>query len=233
MKIAIIGGSGLDDPHILTHRKEIEVETPFGVPSDCLIEGTIGEVPCVLLARHGRDHSISPSDIPFRANIWALKEIGCTHLLVSTACGSLQENIEPGHLVILDSFIDHTFLRKGTFHDGTIRERPGICHLPMGNPFNDQLRSLLIESCQELKFSHHSTGTVVTIEGPRFSTKAESRMFRAWGADVINMTTCPEAALANEAGLLYASIAMATDYDAWREAEESVTVDAVMKIIST
>eukprot|EP01135_Chromosphaera_perkinsii_P010159 Nk52_evm25s2039 gene=Nk52_evmTU25s2039 len=233
LKIGIIGGSGLDDPEILSNRTEVDVDTPYGKPSDKLICGDIEGVPCVLLARHGRDHGISPCNIPYKSNIWALKEAGCTHLLVSTACGSLREHIVPGSLIILDSFIDNTYKgRQNSFHAQYPGDRPGICHLHMGSPFNERMRKMLSEICTDLDIEHHKEGTVVTIEGPRFSSKAESKMYRVWGADVINMTSCPEVPLANEAGMLYASVAMSTDYDSWRPCEEAVTVEAVLKVMA-
>ncbi|MBW2980117.1 MTAP family purine nucleoside phosphorylase, partial [Candidatus Woesearchaeota archaeon] len=164
----------------------------------------------------------------FRANVKALKEAGCTHILATTAVGSLRTEIGRGDLVILDQFIDFTRHRKVTFHEKFEPHKP--VHTPMAEPFNDELRKALIETCKELKLKHHKKGTVVTIEGPRFSTKAESNMFRIWGADVINMSVAPECALANEAGIPYAAVAMSTDYDCWKEDEEPVTWEAILKI---
>ncbi|MBN3315632.1 MTAP phosphorylase, partial [Atractosteus spatula] len=227
--IGIIGGSGLDDPDILEGRIEKYVDTPYGKPSDALIVGKIKHVDCVLLARHGRQHTIMPTDINYRANVWALKEEGCTHLLVTTACGSLREEIQPGDIVILDQFIDRTTKRPQTFYDGRPTSPPGVCHIPMADPFCTKTRQVLLEVARNLGVKIHPKGTVLTIEGPRFSSRAESLMFRLWGADVINMTSVPEVVLAREAGLCYASIAMATDYDCWREHEEAVCVDNVLK----
>ncbi|KAK7074740.1 hypothetical protein SK128_016301 [Halocaridina rubra] len=170
-----------------------------------------------------------PTLVNFRANIWALKEIGCTHVVVSTACGSLQEHIKPGDFVILDQFIDRTTKRQQTFYDASEGHPPGILHLPMDTPFCSDTRQIILNTCNELGYAVHSKGTVITVEGPRFSSKAESHMFRQWGGDVINMTTVPEVVLAREAGLFYAAIAMATDYDCWREGEEPVTVERVMQ----
>lgn len=231
VKVGIIGGSGLNNPEIFDSQREYEVQTPFGNPSDTLLEGLIDGVPCVLLARHGRKHSIMPTNINYRANIWALKKSGCTHVIVSTACGSLQEHIKPGDFVIVDQFIDRTTKRAQTFHDGEEGHPPGILHLPMDTPFCPDTRKHLETSCKELNYAVHPTGTVVTVEGPRFSTKAESRMFQLWGGDVINMTTVPEVILARELGLFYAAVAMATDYDCWREEEVPVTVEQVMATI--
>ncbi|XP_067297731.1 S-methyl-5'-thioadenosine phosphorylase [Pseudorasbora parva] len=229
VKIGIIGGSGLDDPDILEGRTERHVITPFGKPSDALILGKIKNVECVLLARHGRKHTIMPTNVNYQANIWALKEEGCTHLLVTTACGSLREDIQPGDIVLIDQFIDRTTKRVQTFYDGQPTSPPGVLHIPMAEPFCCKTREVLLEVAQTLGVKCHTRGTMVTIEGPRFSSKAESIMFRQWGADVINMTTVPEVVLAKEAGLCYASIAMATDYDCWNEREEAVCVDNVLK----
>ncbi|XP_039615096.1 S-methyl-5'-thioadenosine phosphorylase isoform X2 [Polypterus senegalus] len=228
-KIGIIGGSGLDDPDILEGRSEKYVETPYGKPSDALITGKIKNVECVLLARHGRQHNIMPSNVNYRANIWALKEEGCTHLIVTTACGSLREEIQPGDIVIIDQFIDRTTKRHQTFYDGSTTCPLGVCHIPMAEPFCSKTREVILEVSKNLGVKYHTKGTVITIEGPRFSSKAESMMFRQWGADVINMTTVPEVVLAKEAGLCYASIAMATDYDCWKEHEDAVCVDKVLK----
>lgn len=145
-----------------------------------------------MLARHGRDHSIMPTNVNFRANIWALKLIGCTHLIVSTATGSLQEHIAPGHIVIPDNFIDRTTKRQQSFYDGGENSPKGVCHLPMEPAFCTRTREILIRSAKELGIDIHESGTVVAIEGPRFSSKAESMMFKQWGGDIINMTTCPE-----------------------------------------
>jgi 5'-methylthioadenosine phosphorylase len=226
-KIGIIGGSGLDDKLNLTQVRRSKVHTPYGATSDLMITGQLQGVEVVALARHGADHRIMPSLVNFRANIWAFRELGVTQLIATTACGSLREEIEPGHLVFPDQFIDRTTRRAATFYEGT-----RVCHIPMAEPFCPRLRQLLAEAAGELKIPHHPGGTVVTIEGPRFSTKAESRMFRAWGGDVINMSTVPEVVLAREAGLCYASIAMSTDYDCWHESKEAVTIEMVLKTMA-
>ncbi|XP_055535429.1 S-methyl-5'-thioadenosine phosphorylase [Wyeomyia smithii] len=227
IKIGIIGGTGLDDSQIIEARVEKVVNTHFGNPSDVFIEGKIAGVDCVLLARHGRNHSIMPSNVNYRANIWALKSLGCTHLIVSTATGSLQENIHPGDIVIPDNFIDRTTKRAQTFFDGN-ELLVGVCHITMEPAFCTRTREVLIETAKELGIGVHQKGTVVTIEGPRFSSKAESKLFRQWGADLVNMTLVPEVVLAKEAGLCYAAIAMATDYDCWRDCGENVNVADVM-----
>lgn len=224
--VGIIGGSGLDDPAILKEPEERIVTTPYGDPSSPVTCGRIDGVQVAILARHGRKHSLYPSAVNYRANIWVLKEMGCTHILASTACGSLREEIEPGHLVFPDQFIDRTTKRESTFHDNDT-----VCHIPMGEPFCPGLRRLLIESAGRLGIDHHRTGTVVTIEGPRFSTRAESHLFRSWGCDVINMTTIPEVTLAREAGLCYAVAAMSTDYDCWHDTEEHVTIEMILQIM--
>jgi len=226
LKIGIIGGSGLDDPRLMKGAKEKKVKTPYGSPSSLLTVGKINGVDTVILARHGKDHSIYPTGVNFRANIHALKKEGCTHILATTAVGSLREKIKPGDLVFVDQFIDFTKHRALTFHDKQ------VMHTPMSEPFCSDLRSLLVSSAKELKLRHHKAGTVITIEGPRFSTKAESHMFRMWGADVINMSTVPEVILAREAGICYQAIAMSTDYDCWKEGEEPVTWEMILAIMS-
>jgi 5'-methylthioadenosine phosphorylase len=229
-KIAIIGGSGLENPDILKDPKNIKIETPFGEPSSDFKTGKINGVEVAILSRHGMGHIITPSQVNNRANVWAIKELGCSHMIATTACGSLRENIGRGDLVILDQFIDFTRHRAITFFD---KFEPGkMKHAPMADPFNASLREMLIKSSEILELKFHSSGTVVTIEGPRFSTRAESNMFRAWGADVINMSTAPECILANELGIPYAAIAMSTDYDCWKTDIEPVTWEEVLKVFN-
>lgn len=230
-KIGIIGGSGLDNPDILEQAQDQIVTTPWGSPSGPLKYGTIAGVDVVLLGRHGREHTIPPTQVNYRANIQALKDAGCTHILATTAVGSLREDIGRGDLVILDQFIDFTKQRATSFHEAFAPHHP--VHTAMAEPFDGALRSLLIEACTHNGYCVHPTGTVVTIEGPRFSTRAESRMFRAWGADVINMSVATEAALANEAGIPYAAVAMSTDYDCWKTDEEPVSWDAILEVFNT
>lgn len=224
----IIGGSGLDNPDILHDARDLDLDTPWGRPSSPLRAGTIAGRQVFLLARHGREHTIPPTFVNNRANISALKDVGCTHILATTAVGSLRQEIDRGHLVVLDQFIDFTRRRVLTFHESFAPGSPA--HTPMADPFDAGLRGLLNAACKDLGIPHHAKGTVVTIEGPRFSTRAESHMFRAWGADVINMSTAPEAALANEAGAPYAAVAMSTDYDCWKEDERPVTWDEILRI---
>lgn len=215
VKIGIIGGSGLNKPELLKGGVERTVTTQFGSPSDVLIEGQIKGVDVVLLARHGRDHTINPTNVNYRANIWALKTLGCTHVIVSAAVGSLREEIKPGDFVIPDSFIDRTTKRIGTYYDGSASSLPGVCHIPMEPAFCPTTREILCKTAKELGLTVHPSGTLVTIEGPRFSSKAESNMFRILGGSIIGMTLVPEVVLAKEAGLCYACVAMATDYDCW------------------
>jgi 5'-methylthioadenosine phosphorylase len=230
-RIGIIGGSGLDNPDILEQPHDHTVTTRWGAPSAPLKMGQIGGVDVVLLARHGREHTIAPTQVNYRANIQALKDAGCTHVLASTAVGSLRLDIERGHLVIVDQFIDFTKQRAMSFHESFAPHQP--VHAPMADPFDATLRTILVEACQRLGFDFHPTGTVITIEGPRFSTRAESNMFRAWGADIINMSIATETALANEADLPYAAVAMSTDYDCWKTDEEPVTWEAILAVFSS
>ena len=223
IKVGIIGGSGLEDPHILEEANEITVKTEFGNPSSKLTTGKINGIDVMILSRHGKKHQIMPTNVPNRANIMALKEAGCTHIIATTACGSLKKEIEPGDFVFIDQFIDRTTKRNQTFSESN-----HVCHLPMSEPFCSNLRTKLSESATKLELKHHDKGTVITIEGPRFSTRAESKLWRQWNCDVINMSTVPEVVLARELGICYASIAMATDYDCFMEDRE-VTVDEVIK----
>lgn len=226
MKIGIIGGSGLEDPKLLQDFKEIEVETPFGKPSAPLVLGKIKNVEVVILSRHGKKHGIPPTQVNNRANIYALKQQGCTNIIATTASGSLRGYIKPKDFVIVDQLIDFTKHRKTTFYDNFEK---GAEHVSLADPFSNSLRKKLLQSCKELNLPFHKKGTLITIEGPRFSTRAESKLFRQWGADMINMSTAPEAALAKEAGLEYAVISMSTDYDCWKRDEEDVTFEIVWK----
>ncbi len=226
-KIGIIGGSGLDDPRLLEGPREIEAETAFGSPSSPLTLGKLGPIEVVILARHGRRHQLSPTQVNYRANIQALKDQGATHILATSACGSLRARIGRGDFVIVDQFIDFTRHRQATFFDSF---ENGAGHTAMAEPFNADLRKALFETAAELKYRVHDGGTMVTIEGPRFSTKAESHMFRTLGGDVINMSVATEAALANEAAIPYAVVAMSTDYDCWKEDEAPVTWDEILAV---
>jgi len=229
-KIGIIGGSGLDNPDILKEAHDKEVDTIYGKPSSALKSGKVNGVEVVLLARHGRKHEIPPTQVNNRANIQALKDQGVTQIIATTACGSLKKEIGRGDFVILDQFIDFTRLRKISFFDKF--EQGKISHTPMATPFNEELRNKLIQTCSELNLNYHKKGTVITIEGPRFSTKAESKMFASWGADVINMSVAPECILANEIEIPYAAVAMATDYDCLFDDVPPVSWEEVLKVFS-
>ncbi len=227
IKVGVIGGTGLDDTDIINDRLIEEIDTPYGKPSSPLLMGTIGETDIAVLSRHGKRHSIYPSEVNYRANIYALKQAGCTHIIATTAVGSLREDIKPGDIVFPDQFIDFTKKRALTFFD-----KDKVVHISMSHPFCENLRSVLIKNATELDFRHHIKGTVITIEGPRFSTKAESHMFRGFGADIINMSTVPEVILARELGICYQIIAMSTDYDCWKEDEEPVTWEMIVEIMN-
>ena len=228
VKIGIIGGSGLDNPELFMNPKDVAASTQWGDPSSLLKIGKIAGIDVVLLGRHGRDHTIPPTQVNYRANIQAFKDIGCTHILATTAVGSLREEIRRGDLVILDQFIDFTKQRKMTFHESFNSHQP--VHTPMADPFDSKLREALIQVCSHQGLNFHKSGTVVTIEGPRFSTRAESKMFRLFGADIINMSVSTEVSLANEIGIPYAAIAMSTDYDCWKEDEEPVSWNAILEV---
>ena len=229
-KIGIIGGSGLENPEILRSPEEKNILTPYGRISSPLLFGKINNTEIVILSRHGKEHTIPPSAVNNRANIWALKEAGCTHIITTTACGSLREEIRRGDLVIPDQFIDFTRHRAVSFYESFEPGKMG--HTSMEDPFNSAIRALLITAARDLGFVIHETGTVITIEGPRFSTRAESKMFRMWGADIINMSIAPEVILANELAIPYATVAMCTDYDTWKDDEEPVTWEEVLDVFS-
>ena len=229
VKIGIIGGSGLDNAPILSESVEIKCDTPFGSPSAELVAGKIAGVDVIILSRHGKKHQLNPTQVNYRANISALREQGVTHIIATTACGSLREEIGRGDFVILDQFIDFTRHRKISFHDSFDN---GPVHIPMAEPFDPPLRKIIYEKSKELGYNTHEKGTVITIEGPRFSTIAESNMFRVWGADVINMSVATEAILANEAGIPYSVIAMSTDYDCWKEDEDPVSWDKIVEVFT-
>ncbi len=229
-KIAIIGGSGLENPDILKDPETVKIDTPFGKPSSDFRTGRISGTEVAILSRHGLDHSLPPSQVNNRANIWAIQKLGCTHILATTACGSLREEIKRGDLVIPDQFIDFTRHRETTFFNSF--ENGNLRHTPMADPFNEELRGKLIRTAENLSLNYHRFGTVVTIEGPRFSTRAESNMFRLWGADIINMSVAPECILANELAIPYAAVALSTDYDCWKTDEDPVTWEEVLKVFN-
>lgn len=229
VKVGIIGGSGLDNPEILQDAVDLHMDTPFGTPSSVPKGGKIDDVDVVLISRHGKNHQFSPTEVNYRANIQALKNLGVTHIVATTACGSLREEIGRGDFVVIDQFIDFTKHRINTFYDSFANE---ATHTGMATPFDEGLRKVIVEAASQLSLKVHDGGTVVTIEGPRFSTRAESNMFRLWGADVINMSVATEAALAVEAGIPYAAIAMSTDYDCWKTDEAPVSWEDILEVFN-
>jgi 5'-methylthioadenosine phosphorylase len=225
-KIGIIGGSGLYGIEGLTDTKWQKVETPWGDPSDEILTGLLGGVPVAFLPRHGRGHKIAPSELNFRANIAAMKQLGVTDILSLSAVGSLKEELPPGHFVIVDQFIDRSFARvKSFFGSGC------VAHVSVAHPVCPRLGDALEESAKELGLPVTRGGTYLVMEGPQFSTLAESNLYRSWGCSVIGMTNMPEAKLAREAEICYATVAMVTDYDCWHEGHEAVTVDQVVKVL--
>ncbi|MFH1307530.1 MAG: S-methyl-5'-thioadenosine phosphorylase [archaeon] len=230
MKIGIIGGSGLEDPKLVENYEEKEIITPYGKPSSCLVCGKISGTEVCILSRHGKNHEITPTKVNNRANIFALAKEGCSHIIATTAVGSLKQEIQREDFVILSDLIDFTRHREITFYDDF---QKGINHVSLAEPFSKEIREQIIAACEELGIKHHKVGTVVTIEGPRFSTRAESNIFRQWGADVINMSTSPEAILAKETGIEYGVIAMSTDYDCWKQDEAPVSWEEIMKIMNS
>jgi len=227
VKIGVIGGTGIDSPDILEDKQVKSVTTPFGDPASSLTTGKIKGVEVVIISRHGPGHKLNPTKVPYRANIWALKQEGCTHILAPSAVGSLQEEYKPGDLVFTDQFIDRTTKRISTFYDNSNPDFSKTCHITVAEPMSKYLRSLAKESATSLNLPYHESGTLIVIEGPRFSTRAESFLFKSWNAHIIGMTAVPEAVLAREAELPYMSIAMVTDYDVWKDSH--VTLDQVMK----
>lgn len=224
--IAVIGGSGLYEMEGLTHVREVRKITPFGKPSDAIVVGKLAGQQVAFLSRHGRGHRISPSMINYRANIYALKSLGVSRVFSVSAVGSMKEHIEPGHLVLPYQFIDRTTKRLGTFFDQGV-----VAHVSFAEPICQDFSEIVLRAAKQVGVTTHTGGTYVCIEGPQFSTKAESNLYRQWGVDVIGMTNIPEAKLAREAGMCYATLALATDYDCWHEIEESVTVEAILKIM--
>jgi 5'-methylthioadenosine phosphorylase len=222
VKIGVIGGSGSENSLGAIDFVEKNVETPYGKPSSPLAIGKIGGVETVFLARHGKTHTLSPSNVNYAANVSALKQEGCTHVIAVTACGSLKDEIKPGDFVFPDQFIDFTKLRKTTLFEKPV-------HTAMDKPFCKPLTEILVKTAGKLSLPSHAGKTILTIEGPRFSTKAESKMYRMLGADVVNMTTVPEVVFVRELKMHYATIAMITDYDCWRDSEEPVSFEMVLK----
>ncbi len=224
--IGIIGGSGLYDIEGLERTRWVKVATPWGDPSDELLEGWLGDTRCVFLPRHGRGHVISPTELNYRANIDALKRMGCTDVISLSAVGSLKAELPPGHFVIVDQFIDRSFARKKTFFGSGC-----VAHVSVAHPVCPRIGDAAEAAARRIGLSVTRGGTYLVMEGPQFSTKAESDLYRAWGCSVIGMTNMPEAKLAREAELCYATIAMVTDYDCWHPDHDHVTVEAVVKVL--
>ena len=225
-KIGIIGGSGLYKMEALQEIEEVQLDTPFGKPSDSLIVGNLDGTRVAFLARHGRNHHLSPSELPFRANIHAMKQLGVDYLISASAVGSLQTAVKPLDMVVPDQFIDRTKNRQSSFFGEGI-----VAHIAFGDPVCTQLAKVLSESIESLNLEEvtaHRGGTYICMEGPAFSTKAESHLYRSWGATIIGMTNLPEAKLAREAEIAYATLALVTDYDCWHPSHDSVTVEMVI-----
>jgi 5'-methylthioadenosine phosphorylase len=225
-KIGVIGGSGLYKMEALKDVEEVQVDTPFGSPSDALIVGTLSGTSVAFLARHGRNHHLMPSELPFRANIYAMKQLGVEYLISASAVGSLKEEAKPLDMVVPDQFIDRTKNRVSTFFGEGI-----VAHIAFADPVCNQLAKVLADAVASLELPDvtlHRGGTYVCMEGPAFSTKAESHLYRSWGATVIGMTNLPEAKLAREAEISYATLALVTDYDCWHPDHDSVTVEMVI-----
>ncbi len=226
VEIGIIGGSGLYAMPGLTGLREVVVETPFGEPSDAYMVGELDGRPVAFLARHGRGHRILPSELNFRANIYGMKKLGVEYILSVSAVGSLKEEHKPTDFVIPDQFIDRTFARVGTFFGDGI-----VAHVGFGDPICSLVAEAFAKACEEVGVVGKRGGTYICMEGPQFSTRAESNLYRSWGADVIGMTNLQEAKLAREAEMSYATLAMVTDYDCWREGHEDVTVEQVIAVM--
>ncbi len=226
MKIGVLGGSGLYEIDGLQDVQEVGLATPFGAPSDVFITGVLHGAELVFLPRHGRGHKFTPSEINYRANIWGMKSLGVTHLVAISAVGSMKEEIEPGDFVLIDQFIDRTRHRKDTFFGEGV-----VAHVVFGDPICESVRGALMAATKNGEIKVHDGGTYLCMEGPQFSTRAESKLYRSWGVDVIGMTNLTEAKLAREAELCYATLAMATDYDCWHEGHDEVTVEAIIAIM--
>jgi 5'-methylthioadenosine phosphorylase len=225
-KIGVIGGTGLYQIEGLTDIKEVNINTPFGKPSDAITIGRLGGTNVAFLPRHSRGHTITPTEVPYRANIYALKSLGVERIISVNAVGSFKQEIKLGDLVIPDQLIDRTRLRPNSFFGDGI-----VVHVPFADPFCPVLSKVLYDAAKETKARVHFKGTYVAMEGPAFSTRAESKLYRSWGADIIGMTALPEAKLAREAEICYAAIAGVTDYDSWREGDHPFDIDTILKAL--
>ncbi len=226
MKVGIIGGSGLYNLKDLESVEKVQLDTPFGKPSSDFLTGELNNIPVVFIPRHGVGHVLLPTEIPYRANIWGLKKLGVTHLISVGAVGSLKEEIKPGHMVFPDQFIDLTRHRTSTFFGNGL-----VGHVQFGDPVCPVLCEKLLQAAHKVKATTHLGGTYICMEGPAFSSRAESLLYRSWGADVIGMTNAQEAKLAREAEMAFASIALATDYDCWHVNESEVNVEDIIKVM--
>lgn len=225
--IGIIGGSGLYEIEGIKNIEYLEVDTPWGPPSDSLIKGSIDDVELIFLPRHGRGHKITPSEINYKANIFSLKKLGVHKIISVSAVGSMKQEIAPGHVVVADQFIDFTKKRESTFFGDGL-----VAHISMADPVCPTLSQVLFNSSLKLGATVHMGGTYLCIEGPQFSSRAESELYRSWNIDVIGMTNMPEAKLAREAEMCYSTLAFATDYDCWNEAHDNVTVDEIIETLN-
>lgn len=226
VELGILGGSGLYEMEGLQDVESVQLETPFGKPSDDIVVGSLHGRRVAFLPRHGRGHTLSPSEIPYRANIMALKMLGARYVVSVSACGSLREDFEPGHVVVPQQLFDRTFARDKTFFTDGL-----VAHISVADPFSAELSAALVKAVRQSGGTVHDRGTFITIEGPRFSSKAESNTYRQWGMSIIGMTTSPEAFLALEAEMAYTVMAHVTDYDVWHESEEPVTVEMVVRTL--
>ena len=225
-RVGLIGGSGLYDLPGLSTTSEVRLSTPFGEPSDVFIVGELGGVPVAFLARHGRKHGLLPSEINFRANVWGFRKLGCDALISASACGSMKESYRPTDIVLPDQFIDRTHRRLATFFgDGC------VAHVSLARPVCPHLLEVLDATARERGARVHTGGTYLGVEGPQFSTLAESYLYRSWGVDVIGMTNVQEAVLCREAEICYATMALVTDYDCWHEEEQAVTVETILEVL--
>ena len=224
--VGVIGGSGLYEIAGLEDLQEVRLATPFGEPSDAFLTGVLGGVRMVFLPRHGRGHRLSPHEINYRANVWGMKRLGVTRIVSVSAVGSMREDVHPGDFVVIDQFFDRTRHRLDTFFGEGV-----VAHVMFADPVCADVRRALVDAARETGVKVHDGGVYLNMEGPQFSTRAESRIYRGWGVDVIGMTNLQEAKLAREAEICYATVAMATDYDCWHDSHEAVTIEAILEVM--